>query len=197
MSHRCITQPIVALILALSPTIGVAGEFRADLIARYESEGGQNVPNFRYDGPNGKYTAGGPCQMTNTTWRRIAPLIDIDITKFDVAGAASEFDQWRACWKLWSLEGYKAWTCNGCNPKLRKALADAGEPTASPGAVAVRRPAVEQAKVIEAPHDWDVFPDGESPKQQPSDTPTPDTPQASAGDEVADSSEAPMAADGK
>ncbi len=178
---------LAALLVVADPLF--ADEFRADLIARYESDGGRNVPNFRYDGPHGKFTAGGPCQMTNTTWRRIAPLIDIDITKFDVAGAASEFDQWRACWKLWSVDGYKPWTCDGCNPKLRKALAQAGEPTGAPGAVAVRRPAAEQAKASEPPHDWDVFPDGESPKPQPPEAPTTDAAPPQTGQDVAEKSE--------
>jgi hypothetical protein len=186
MSPRCIKLPIAALIVALAPAVAVADEFRADLIARLESDGGQNIPNFRYTGPGGKYTAGGVCQMTNTTWRRIAPLIDIDITKFDVAGAASEFDQWRACWKLWSLDGYKPWTCDGCNPKLRKALAQAGEPIGAPGAAPARRAAVEQAKVIEPPHDWDVFPDAEPSKPQPSEAPTADTASPQTGQEAAD-----------
>ena len=189
MSPRYINLPIVALMIALSPAVAVADEFRADLIARLESEGGQNVPNFRYTGPNGKYTAGGVCQMTNTTWRRIAPLIDIDITKFDVAGAASEFDQWRACWKLWSIDGYKPWTCDGCNPKLRKALAQAGEPTGAPGAVVVRRPAVEQAKVTEPPHDWDVFPDAESSRPQSSQDPATSAAAPQTGQDVADKTE--------
>ncbi len=194
MSPRSINRALAALILALAPAAAAADEFRADLIARLESEGGQNIPNYLYDGPHGKHTSGGVCQMNNPTWRWVAPMIDIDITKFDVAGTASAFDQWRACWKLWSLRGYDPWTCPGCNPKLRKALAQAGEPTGAPGAVAVRRPAAEQAKAIEPPHDWDVFPDGESPKPQPSQATAPDTPQAHAGDEVTDSFEAPMEA---
>lgn len=94
--------------------------WRPDLIAAYESAGGQNIPNFLYDGPRGHRTAGGACQMTNTTWLRIAPTIDIDIVKFPVAGAASEFQQWQACWKLWSVDGYQPWIC--CNGRLREAL---------------------------------------------------------------------------
>jgi hypothetical protein len=188
MSHRRITQPIVALIVALSPAVAVADEFREFRanMARYESDGGQNIPNFRYTGPGGKHTAGGVCQMTNTTWRRIAPLIDIDITKFDVAGAASEFDQWRVCWKLWSLEGYKPWTCDGCNPKLRKALAAAtgdqrhdSQPVIPPEAVVTVTPRA---------HDWDVFPDHDA-ERQPSQAPAPDAAPPQTDQDVVEKSE--------
>ncbi len=177
---------LTALFLGSGPLF--ADEFRADLIARLESEGGQNIPNYLYDGPNGKHTSGGVCQMNNPTWRWIAPTIDIDLEKFPVAGAASAHQQWQACWKLWSLRGYDPWTCPGCNPKLRKALAQAGEPTGAPGAIAIRRPAVEQAKVIE-PHDWDVFPDGESPKPQPSEAATAEAAAPQTGHDAADKSE--------
>lgn len=98
--------------------------WRPDLIAAYESNGGQNIPNFRFDGVRGTHSAGGVCQMLTHTWERVAPTIDIDMVKFPVAGAASEFDQWRACWKLWSMEGYVPWTC--CNTKIRAALERAG-----------------------------------------------------------------------
>jgi hypothetical protein len=40
---------------------------RADpLILKYESMGGQNVPNYRFDAT---HTAGGPHQITNSTWK--------------------------------------------------------------------------------------------------------------------------------
>jgi hypothetical protein len=99
-------------------------EWRPDLIAKYESEGGQNLPNYLFDGPYGKRSAGGVCQMLTRNWVSIAPTIDIDLEKFPVAGTATEFDQWRACWKLWVRDGYGPWTC--CNAKLRRAL-EAGE----------------------------------------------------------------------
>lgn len=103
-------------------------EWRPDLVAAYESDGGKNVPNFAFDGPTGTHSAGGVCQMLTSTWLRIAPTVDIDVAKFPVAGAAPEFEQWRACWKLWSVEGYAPWTC--CNARLRRAL---GNETASIG----------------------------------------------------------------
>lgn len=95
-----------------------ADEWRPDLIARYESDGGRNIPNFRYDET---HTAGGVCQMTNTTWREIAPTIDIDIVKFPNAGSASEHQQWQACWKLHAVRGNQPWTC--CNKTLARHLA--------------------------------------------------------------------------
>jgi hypothetical protein len=125
---RAIT--IGALVMGLASVPSFADEFRADLIAKYESGGGQNIPNWKFDGPWGRYSAGGVCQMLTHTWERVAPTIDIDIVKFPVAGAASEFDQWRACWKLWTLEGYGPWTC--CNVKLRQALDRGGLETAAP-----------------------------------------------------------------
>ncbi len=174
----------LTLIVALSPALAIADEFRADLIAMYESDGGRNIPNGRYDV---RHTAGGVCQMTNETWREVAPTIDIDLHKFPNAGSASEHQQWQACWKLHALRGNQPWTC--CNPKLRKALAQAGEPTGAAGAVTMRRPAVEQAKVIEPPHDWDVFPDGESPNPQPSQAPAADAAASQPGQDAADKSE--------
>jgi hypothetical protein len=124
-------------------SLGLAEEWRPDLIARAESDGGRNIPNFKYDGPGGHYTAGGVCQMTDTTWRRVAPTVDIDIEKFPNAGSASEHMQWQACWKLWSINGYSPWTC--CNPKLRRALAT------STAAMPSREPAPDVKRIDAAP----------------------------------------------
>jgi hypothetical protein len=114
------------MVLTSAPgvALGQTDEWRPDLIAKYESEGGQNIPNFRFDGPQGPHSAGGVCQMLTHTWERIAPTIDIDVAKFPVAGAATEFDQWRACWKLWTVEGYTPWIC--CNARLRQVLGRRG-----------------------------------------------------------------------
>jgi hypothetical protein len=116
--------PVAAVLMQLACSPSFADEWRPDLIAMYESAGGQNIPNFRFDGPRGPHSAGGVCQMLTHTWERVAPTIDIDIAKFPVAGAATEFDQWRACWKLWATEGYGPWACY--NAKLREALATEG-----------------------------------------------------------------------
>jgi hypothetical protein len=138
-----------------------AAVWRPDIVALYESAGGQNVPNYRYDGPHGHYTGGGPCQMTNTNWRRIAPTIDIDLAKFPTAGTASEHQQWQACWKLWSLDGYSPWTC--CNSPLRKALRQARisekPPLTRAAEIGVDPVNEKTPSVEEKPHDWDVFPD--------------------------------------
>lgn len=87
------------------------------LVMQHESHGGQNDPNFRYDS---KHTAGGIFQIVDTTWRRVAPTVDIDIEKFPNAGSASDHQQKQVAWKLWATEGYWPWTC--CNPPLRKVL---------------------------------------------------------------------------
>lgn len=119
---RAATTVATLVVLACAPSFarGQTAEWRPDLIAMYESSGGQNVPNYLFDGPGGTHSAGGVCQMLTHTWETVAPTIDIDVVKFPVAGAASEFDQWRACWKLWTVAGYRPWTC--CNAKLRQAL---------------------------------------------------------------------------
>jgi hypothetical protein len=119
----------VLIALASTPVGAQTTEWRPDLIAAYESDGGKNVPNFLFDGPGGTHSAGGVCQMLTHTWQRVAPSIDIDIIKFPVAGSAPEFMQWQACWKLWSVEGYAPWTC--CNAKLRRVLQQGG-PDPSP-----------------------------------------------------------------
>ena len=125
-------------------------------IAAFESEGGKNIPNFMFDGPKGRRSAGGPCQMLTSTWLRVARMIDIDVEKFSVSGAADEFTQWRVCWKLWTLEGYNPWTCDGCNSKLRHLLRSNGESpvpvrreaTAPPPKQAVaEKPPVDEPKV--------------------------------------------------
>lgn len=124
-----VTIRAVTLAFLMIPPVGASAQtdggspdvMRIDLIKKYESAGGQNIPNFLFDGPYGRHSAGGVCQMLTSKWQRIAPTIDIDIVKFPVAGSAPEFVQWQACWKLWATEGYVPWTC--CNAKLRQALA--------------------------------------------------------------------------
>lgn len=39
------------------------------LVLRYESDGGKNIPNYRFDAT---HTAGGPFQITNSTWKEFA-----------------------------------------------------------------------------------------------------------------------------
>jgi len=112
-----LTISIASAANAGDPKTVANAEWRPDLIARYESDGGRNIPNFRYDS---RHTAGGVCQMTDETWREVAPTVDIDLTKFPNAGSASEHQQWQACWKLHALRGNQPWTC--CNAQLRKAL---------------------------------------------------------------------------
>jgi hypothetical protein len=111
--------------LAAVAILSAAGPLRAQDFAKtpigalivQDESGGHNVPNFRYDK---HHTAGGKCQMTNETWRRIAPTIDIDLEKFPNAGSASEFQQNQACWKLLATDGVWPWTC--CNKQLRDHL---------------------------------------------------------------------------
>src|SRR5215471_16846572 len=113
---------LVAVTIMGLPSIASAQttEWRPDLIAKYESDGGKNEPNFRFDGVYGRHSAGATCQMLTSTYLSVAPTIDIDVVKFPVLGTLDEFTQWRVCWKLWSIRGYEPWTC--CNPKLRRAL---------------------------------------------------------------------------
>ncbi len=116
--------PIATVLIGLACAPSFADEWRPDLIAMYESSGGQNIPNYRFDGVRGPHSAGGVCQMLTHTWEWVAPMIDIDIQKYGVAGSAPVDVQWQVCWKLWTIRGYDPWTC--CNPKLRQALARRG-----------------------------------------------------------------------
>lgn len=100
--------------------------WRPDLIAALESDGGKNIPNWKFDGAYGPHSAGGVCQMLTSTYLGVAPTIDIDVAKFPVLGTLDEFTQWRVCWKLWTMRGYEPWTCRGCNSKLRNVLENRG-----------------------------------------------------------------------
>ncbi len=116
---RLTTLAAVAIISASPIAAEQFSETPIGALIVQDESGGRNIPNHRYDA---QHTAGGLCQMTDETWRRIAPMIDIDIAKFDKAGEASEFDQNRACFKLLAVDGVAPWTC--CNKKLRKDLAE-------------------------------------------------------------------------
>ena len=112
---------LLILLFAAAPALAQDLPWNPTLIAKYESAGGRNLPNFEYDGPYGRHSAEGPCQMLRSTWLEIAPTVDIDIVKFPTAGAAPEHQQWQACFKLFAMRGYDPWSC--CNERLRKALA--------------------------------------------------------------------------
>ena len=79
-----------------------------DALIVQDESGGQNIPNYRYDR---HHTAGGKGQITDETWLRVAPTLDIDVSKFTKAGMASEFDQDRVRWKLLATEGVWPWAC--------------------------------------------------------------------------------------
>jgi hypothetical protein len=140
------------------------------LIVQDES-GGENIPNFRYDA---KHTAGGLCQMTNETWRRVAPTIDIDLEKFPNAGSASRFMQNQACWKLLAMDGVAPWTC--CNKQLREHLAQHPPPVNERRASEKPERSVSARPATAQPHVWDVFPN-EPDEQQPMASPDEDTAQ--------------------
>lgn len=142
------TIAAIGLSLTPSPVPAEMQEWRPDLIAKYESTGGQNVPNWKFDGVRGPHSAGGACQMLTSTYLPVAKSIDIDIEKFPVLGTLNEFDQWRVCWKLWSTKGYEPWTC--CNTRLKKVL--------SGDSVNVTRHApVNKRKTDQPPEQADAF----------------------------------------
>jgi hypothetical protein len=70
---------------------------RADpLILKYESMGGQNVPNYRFDAT---HTAGGPHQITNSTWKEfngpLEPPKTPSVGLPDTAENRSAFEFWK------------------------------------------------------------------------------------------------------
>ena len=137
------------------------------LIAQYESDGGRNIPNFRFDPA---HTAGGHFQITDTNWRIYAPLLGIDVNAYPNAMSAPEQLQGQVAGKMWAEQGFMPWTC--CNKQLRDHLAQQPQPqpvkvrraNESPERPASALPATP------APHAWDVYPDESDEQQQPATT---------------------------
>lgn len=89
-------------------------------IKKYES-GGRNVPNYMF-GPG--YTAQGYFQITNTTWRDIAPKAGIDLGRYPNAMSAPYAVQESAATALYNTRGFQPWAPH--NPALRAAIASEG-----------------------------------------------------------------------
>lgn len=87
------------------------------LIFKYESAGGQNIPNFRFD-PT--HTAQGQYQITNSTWKDWAPQVGVDLGKYPNAmSAPPEVQEQVARWG-YENHGWSPWA--PFNPRLTAAL---------------------------------------------------------------------------
>lgn len=89
-------------------------------IKKYES-GGKNVPNYMF-GPG--YTAQGYFQITNSTWRDIAPKVGIDLKQYPNAMSAPYSVQESAAAALYNTRGFQPWAPH--NPALRTYIAENG-----------------------------------------------------------------------
>jgi hypothetical protein len=115
-----------------------------NLIYRYESNGGQNVPNYRFD-PT--HTAQGIGQITNSTWRDVAKTDPI-VGQYSSAMAAPPEVQDRAVDNLLDTRGVSPWA--PYNPKLAAALSKAGFSTglSSPGSNKNMLPAFGNTRLL-------------------------------------------------
>lgn len=119
------------------------------LILKYES-GYRNVPNYINDQT---HTAQGYYQLTNTNWRRIAPMLGITAPN---AMSASLEDQTRVAHYLLRHGGIQNWS--NFNPRLRGALSQ-GERAAVPAPETPTAGPPPRQK--EETHVHNVFVDGE------------------------------------
>lgn len=76
-----------------------------DLIEKDES-GGRNVKNFRFDAT---HTASGYWQITNTTWKRYAPGVGVDIQQYPTADSAPKSTQRDVARAIYESEGAAPW----------------------------------------------------------------------------------------
>ena len=88
-----------------------------DLIAQFESGGGQNIPNYRFDA---RHTAFGPWQVTDSNWKSIAPKVGIDLSQYPTTRSAPVDMQRKVAQHLYDTEGYAPWA--PYNPKLASAI---------------------------------------------------------------------------
>jgi hypothetical protein len=100
-----------------------------NLIMQYESYGGQNVPNYRFD-PT--HTAQGYYQITNKNWLAIAPQLGIDTSVYKTAMDAPQDVQAQVAAYLLTQTpaGIANWA--NYNPQLNAALNAAGLQTSGP-----------------------------------------------------------------
>jgi len=164
------TQILAATALSAVLSIGASAQelsqsSASELVMKYESEGGRNIPNFRFDRT---HTAGGRFQITDTNWRHYAPMVDIDIDKWPNAMSAPEHLQGQVFGIMWAKEGATPWTC--CNEKL-KSILDTESPRSGQRVVGASRNTKgvingQQAIATKPPevksdtkpsHCWDVF----------------------------------------
>jgi hypothetical protein len=89
-------------------------------IRQYESPNG-NVRNYRYD-PT--HTASGYYQITDSTWRDIAPAAGIDTKQYPTAMSAPYGVQTDAATALYNQRGFSPWA--PYNPRLSNAIDAAG-----------------------------------------------------------------------
>lgn len=117
MKPTTILLGLVAAMIA-SPAIAHAQFCDLGLVAQDES-GGRNVPNFKYG--DGRHTAGGYWQITDTNWRAYAPLVDIDIQKRPNALSATPDEQGQVAGIMRAKLGCLPWV--PYNARLRADLA--------------------------------------------------------------------------
>src|SRR5262249_18520755 len=88
----------------------------AAIVSQYES-GNKNIPNYRYDAG---HTAGGYFQITDTNWRKYAPIVGIDTVQFPRALDAPYDTQRSVFDRMYADQGFGPWA--PYNPRLAEAL---------------------------------------------------------------------------
>jgi hypothetical protein len=108
----------VLAILAASLAPGAARAQLCDLTLVAQDESGhRNIPNYLYDA---RHTAGGHWQITDSNWRRFAPMVDIDLQKWPNALSAPEHLQGQVAGIMRAKLGCLPWM--PYNAQLRRDL---------------------------------------------------------------------------
>lgn len=103
-------------------------------ISRYESSN-KNVVNYKFNSNPKMYSASGYYQITNTTWRGIAPSAGINLSQYPTAMSAPRSVQQTAATALVNKYGLQPWiginpkTGQPFNPKLATYVANNGGPS--------------------------------------------------------------------
>ncbi len=149
---RRLTAFAVVAILSVAPLS--AQEFAetapGQVIAKYESDGGRNIPNFAFDPV---HTAGGHFQITDTNWQHYAQALGIDLSTYPNAMSAPEQLQGQVAGKMWAEQGFMPWSC--CNKQLREHLGQ--QPAILKVRAARPKPVARAPVTTESPHNWNVF----------------------------------------
>src|SRR3954464_15352460 len=95
-------------------------------IMKSESRGGQNIVNYKYALNPSMYSAQGYFQITNSTWKNIAPAAGINLSQYPNAMSAPYSVQRDAAAALYARGGFSDWTCDKCNVPLRGYVAAQG-----------------------------------------------------------------------